>query len=545
VSRGVPPAAQQPVDQVASVSAPDFGRRSRADGRAVATCASGAITRRGTPASYLAAPRRTSSAAWQTDRRHLAADGRAVRDHRPLAGAGSRSLVRGLLRAGRLMHSLPAVARRRCGPGPRRPRSARRLRVLQGPLAEPSGESTPAFSHETEVVEPCPAAEVDTLRRHAPDVDWTGRVLTGRYRLERQLAEGGMSSVFAAAHVRTGCPVAIKILHREAAAHAEVLARFANEGAAANRVGHPAVVRVLDDDRDDDGTAFLVMDLLYGETLDARWKRRGWRLGDSEVTCVLHELLDGLAAAHAKGVVHCDIKPANVFLTSDGRLKILDFGIALVEGAPHRAAWQMPLGTPAFMPPEQALGSVHDIDARSDVWAVGAMAFTLLSGRHVHDGHTAVETMLLCASSPAPPLASVAPGVGLPLARIIDRALRSEREERWPSARAMRAALAEAHREMFKRPISRRGPVDPRSARSREREPATIERAPVDPGPADHRGPSAVRAVGCIAAAHVAPASAPGRRSAAASSPRASAGPTLRSPTDIRPGTRAPSRPRP
>jgi len=343
-----------------------------------------------------------------------------------------------------------------------------------------------------------------------------------------------MSSVFAATHVRTGCPVAIKILHREAAAHAEVLARFANEGAAANRVGHPAIVRVIDDDRDDDGTAFLVMDLLHGETLDARWRRRGGRLGESEVACVLHELLDGLAAAHAQGVIHCDIKPANVLLTSDGRLKLLDFGIAFVAGARHRAPSQMPLGTPAFMPPEQALGSVHDIDARSDLWAVGAMAFTLLSGRHVHDGHTAVETMLLCASSSAPPLSSVAPDVGFPLARIIDRALRSEKEDRWPSARAMQTAVAEAYRHMVKRPISRRGIVDPGFKQSGNRDPTTIDRATVDRIPVD-RGPIAGPAVGCIAQAPNAPPVTPAR-SSAAPSPRAPAGPTLRSPGDISPG---------
>lgn len=360
-------------------------------------------------------------------------------------------------------------------------------------------ESTPASSHEVEnfcassqeagVFEAHHAAELD-YPGVEPERDWKGRVLTGRYRLQRRLADGGMSSVFAAIHVRNGCPVAVKILHREAAAHAEVLARFTNEGAAANRVGHPAIVRVLDDDRDEDGTAFLVMELLCGETLDARWKRRSLRLPGSEVACVLYELLDGLAAAHAKGVVHCDIKPSNVFLTSNGRLKILDFGVACVAGAHPRTACTMPLGTPAFMPPEQALGSVEDIDARSDLWAAGALAFTLLSGRHVHEGHTPVETMLLCASCPAPPLTSVAPDAPLPIARIVDRALLSDKEQRWPSARAMQAAVAEAYREMFKRPLSRRALVDERLAWNRKPQPDTVARDPFD-APASTSSPAA------------------------------------------------------
>lgn len=367
------------------------------------------------------------------------------------------------------MIPLPALTRPRCRPAPRRPRSTRRLRAFYSGSLEHGSDSVPALSHEAELRAPGGAAEATESVSRADA--WTGRVLVGRYRLEKRLAEGGMASVFAATHVRNGCRVAIKILHREAAAHAEVFTRFANEGAAANRVGHPAVVRVLDDDHDEDGTAFLVMELLCGETLEARWRRRGQRLTVCEVACVLYELLDALAAAHAKNVVHCDVKPANVFLTSDGHLKIFDFGIARVGG--EAGACQMPLGTPAFMPPEQAIGNIRDIDARSDLWAVGATAFTLLSGRHVHDGRTPVETMLLCASSPAPALARVAPDVPPTFARIVDRALLSDKCERWPNARIMQAAVADAYREMFKRPLSRRALPDGHVMQDHESEATT------------------------------------------------------------------------
>lgn len=289
-----------------------------------------------------------------------------------------------------------------------------------------------------------------------------------KYRLERRLAEGGMASVFAATHVRNGCPLAVKILHRELATDSELARRFANEGAAANRVGHPAVVRVFDDDRDEDGTPFLVMELLCGETLDARWRRRGFRLTVTEVAGVLYELLDVLAAAHAKRVFHCDIKPANVFLTRDGEIKVLDFGIARVGDAENGAGARVPIGTPAFMPPEQAVGSVRTVDGRSDLWSVGATAFTLLSGHHVHDRRTPLETMLLCASSSAPPLARAAPDVAPAFAKVIDRALRSDMSDRWPSARAMQAAIADAYREIFKRPLSRRERFDRSFAHTNE-----------------------------------------------------------------------------
>ncbi|MGO9710320.1 MAG: protein kinase domain-containing protein [Polyangiaceae bacterium] len=269
-----------------------------------------------------------------------------------------------------------------------------------------------------------------------------GTTLKGKYQLDRILGVGGMAVVYAATH-RNRNRVAVKVLHPELAVDASLRARFIREGYVANTVEHRGTVRVLDDDVDEDGAVFLVMELLEGETLEARWERCGRRLDAKEVAILMRDLLDVLATAHTKGIVHRDIKPENLFLTSDGTLKVLDFGIARLRAAsPSATRSGHVLGTPAFMPPEQALGRVREVDALSDVWAVGATTFTLLSGRLVHEGETPEEMMVHAATRRADHVADVAPGVPTEFAEIVDRALAFEKRERWPSAQAMRDALS-------------------------------------------------------------------------------------------------------
>ena len=255
----------------------------------------------------------------------------------------------------------------------------------------------------------------------------------------------GASKSCSTTHLRNANVVAVKVLHRELSIDAGLRARFLREGYAANSVGHPGTVRVLDDETAEDGSVFIVMDLLDGETLDARWERSGRRLGAREVVRLMADLLDVLAAAHAKGIVHRDLKPENLFLTRDGQLKVLDFGVARIrEGSPTQTRTGSVFGTPAFMPPEQALGRTSEVDALSDLWAVGATAFTLLTGRFVHEGQTAEEMLVRSATQPAPELRTVATDVPPILARVIDRALAFPKADRWPNARAMREALLAA-----------------------------------------------------------------------------------------------------
>jgi serine/threonine-protein kinase len=214
------------------------------------------------------------------------------------------------------------------------------------------------------------------------------------------------------------------------------------EGYVANQIAHPGVVRITDDDDDDEfGTVFLVMELLRGETIDARWERCGRRLPLAEVIAIADRTLHVLAAAHAKGVIHRDINPENLFLGADGQLRVLDFGIArLLDGTSATRDGQL-LGTPAFMSPEQAHGRVREIDARSDLWSVGATMFTLLSGEHVHRASTTPEQRIYAATLQARSLVSVTAGIPRSIASSIDCALAYDKAHRFSSAEEMRMAV--------------------------------------------------------------------------------------------------------
>ena len=273
-----------------------------------------------------------------------------------------------------------------------------------------------------------------------------GQVLRGKWRLDGLLGIGGMAAVYAATH-RNGNRVAIKILHPQIAMDRSVQERFLREGYVANSVGHDGAVSVLDDDVTEDGGVFLVMEFLEGETLDVRAARSGGRLPAREVIALTEQLLDVLVAAHAKGIVHRDIKPENLILTTKGELKVLDFGIArLLErvGSTSATKTGSMLGTPAFMPPEQALGYVKDVDQQSDIWAVGAVMFSLLSGKTVHSGTTTNELLIAAATKPVSSISNVLPDLPPIFALIIDRALAFEKKARWGDAAVMLDAIREA-----------------------------------------------------------------------------------------------------
>ena len=273
-----------------------------------------------------------------------------------------------------------------------------------------------------------------------------GTTLRDKWRIDALLGVGGMATVYAATH-RNGKRVAIKLLHPELGRQAAVRERFVREGYLANKVGHGAVT-VDDDDVTDDGAVFLVMELLEGETLEARRERSpDGRLPVAEVAAAMGQVLATLAVAHAQGMVHRDLKPENLFVTTDGAVRVLDFGIArLREGTAWKSATATgtAMGTPAYLPPEQALGSWSEVDARTDLWAIGATMFSLLSGRCVHEAENVNLLMLAAMTKPAPPLRSVAREVPAAVAAVVDRALQISRDARWPDAGAMRDALARA-----------------------------------------------------------------------------------------------------
>jgi serine/threonine-protein kinase len=277
-----------------------------------------------------------------------------------------------------------------------------------------------------------------------------GTTLKDKYLLERVLGVGGMAVVYAATH-RNRRHFAIKMLHPELSVIEELRVRFQREGYVANTVEHPGTVAVLDDDVTDDGAAFLVMELLRGAGVDALATRRGGLLTAPEALGLVYQLLDVLAAAHAKGVVHRDIKPANLFLDLTGQLKVLDFGIARLRDATasHLATGTgTTLGTPAFMAPEQALGNVSEIDAQTDLWAVGATLFTLFSGCLVHEGDNAQQLLIQAATRPARSLDSVVPGAPRCLVEVVARALAFDKPSRFRTAAEMQAEVARAAREI-------------------------------------------------------------------------------------------------
>lgn len=284
----------------------------------------------------------------------------------------------------------------------------------------------------------------DIVRRAQARV---GSVLRGKYHLDRVLGIGGMATVYAATH-RNQARFAVKLLHAEISLHEDVRTRFLREGYVANSVQHAGAVLVVDDDVAEDGAAFLVMELLEGATVDELADRYGGKLPVAAAVAIVDQLLEVLSAAHDKSIVHRDIKPANLFITRDGGLKVLDFGIARARDAAattgHATGTGMLLGTPAFMAPEQALGKSRDIDAQTDVWAVGATLFTLLTGGVVHEGENAPQLLVAAATTRARSLASVAPETPMSVAEVVDRALAFDKNERWLSAAAMREGLRAA-----------------------------------------------------------------------------------------------------
>jgi len=281
-----------------------------------------------------------------------------------------------------------------------------------------------------------------------------GQMLNGKWKLDRLLDVGGMGAVYVATH-RNGRRAAIKILHTRFARDPEVRKRFLREGYVANKIGHPGAVAILDDDTAEDGSPYLVMELLDGESLSTWLSRVGGRLPPTEVLAVAGQLLEVLEVAHTNGIVHRDIKPANVFVTRGGHAKLLDFGLARIrDGAISLipTAQGVVMGTAGYMSPEQARGIPDHIDARADIFSVGAVMYRALSGRRLHEKPNTLDMTLAAMKDPAPSLASVMPDAGPLLIAAVDKALAFDRAARWQGARAMFEALRDAYEEQRNRP---------------------------------------------------------------------------------------------
>lgn len=280
-----------------------------------------------------------------------------------------------------------------------------------------------------------------------------GTFLGGAWRIEKRLGRGGMGTVYAATHVRNRGQVAVKVLHLDASRDPDIVRRFLREGYLANRVSHPGVPRVYDDGLTSDGCAFLIMDLLKGETLESYRLAEGGAVSVPRAIEIMTEVLDILASAHKEGIAHRDVKPDNVFLTSDGHVKLLDFGIAgLARSAKTSAVSShtgtgVGWGTPQFMAPEQLTGAASCGPA-VDVWAAGVTFFKLVTGRYPFRAQTLLELMEAHKSHVHVPLLDlIAPSaVSIAIADVIDCALSKKPSDRFSDAgemlRALRAAAA-------------------------------------------------------------------------------------------------------
>jgi serine/threonine-protein kinase len=251
-----------------------------------------------------------------------------------------------------------------------------------------------------------------------------------------------MGSVWAARNELTDRDFAIKFLHPRLADNKEALNRFFLEARACGQIKHPAVVDVYDMGQAEDGSPYLVMELLEGEGFDQRLQRAGC-FRPSEAAAWIAFISRGLEEAHVRGLVHRDLKPGNVFFALDDRgdviPKILDFGVSKATGTNNdfvKTSTGAVLGSPAYMSPEQARGDL-DIDGRSDVWSLGVILYEALTGKVPFDAPNYNALMVAIITRPHRPVCEVAPGVPADLSQIVDLALAKERQNRISTAREL------------------------------------------------------------------------------------------------------------
>lgn len=298
-----------------------------------------------------------------------------------------------------------------------------------------------------EVLEEDPSSLVDT-------------VLDGQYRIESLLGKGGMGAVYLGRHILLGDRVAIKILPREVQNNAEWLRRFRREGQAARRFRHANAVTVYDLRTAADGTIYMVMEYVEGQTLDAELKQRG-RFNPADALEVLEPIMSVLNTAHAMGVVHRDLKPENIMIGKgnggESTVKLLDLGIAKMReiagvessGTTELTMAGQVLGTPYYMSPEQwgelSRDGNMEIDGRADIYSLGLVAYQMIAGRRVYAANTLHELRREHLYAKPPALSEVVPGVALAFSKAIDRAISKDRVDRQSTAgelaEELRAAL--------------------------------------------------------------------------------------------------------
>jgi eukaryotic-like serine/threonine-protein kinase len=242
-----------------------------------------------------------------------------------------------------------------------------------------------------------------------------GRLLDGRYHVRSRVARGGMATVYMASDTRLERLVALKVMHAELARDEGFVSRFIGEAKSVARLSHPNVVQVFDQGSDGE-YLYLAMEFVPGRTLRSLLRERG-SLPPGEALDVMVPVLSGLAAAHESGIVHRDVKPENVLLTADGRVKVVDFGLARAQAGAGHTRTGMIIGTVAYLAPEQVTGGVTDL--RTDVYSAGVMLFELLTGRQPHTGDTPLAVAYKHVNADVPLPSSLMPGMPPAVDRLV------------------------------------------------------------------------------------------------------------------------------
>jgi serine/threonine-protein kinase len=274
-----------------------------------------------------------------------------------------------------------------------------------------------------------------------------GQVLDGKYRIVRLIGEGGMGAVFEGENVRISRRVAIKVLHGAALSNAETVKRFEREAQAAGRIGSEHILEILDLGVLPDGERYMVMEFLAGETLTQRIRGLG-KLTPEQLAPLIRQTLVGLGAAHAAGIIHRDLKPDNLFVLKERSglrdyVKIIDFGISkfnALGGDMSMTRTGTVMGTPYYMSPEQAKGS-SQVDARSDLYAIGVIMYEALTGQVPFLADTFNELMFKIVLSDPTPVSQVLPELNPQFAAVVARAMAKNVDERFATAADMIQAL--------------------------------------------------------------------------------------------------------
>ncbi len=267
-----------------------------------------------------------------------------------------------------------------------------------------------------------------------------GTVLSGRYRLDSKLGTGGMSTVYLAQDETLDRLVAVKVMHREMSDQADQLERFNREARAVAQISHPNVVSVIDAG-EDGGHPYIVFEYVEGETLKQRITRLG-RLPLDEAVAYAIEIGRGLGTAHARRLVHRDVKPQNVLIDAEGRAKVTDFGIARSLEAEGLTATGRVLGTTDYVSPEQAMG--HDVDARSDIYSLGIVLYEMLTGQVPYRAESLVGVAMKHVNEPMPDVRVRRPEVSAVLASVVDRATDKDPGKRYGDIAQMLLDLEQA-----------------------------------------------------------------------------------------------------